>query len=65
MTMSSTTIQGADFLARQFESVRLDLLAVLDDLFGALQGGDLLEGFLHTRGDQARERIAGNIVERA
>ena len=38
------------------------IFAVFHDLFRALQGGHFLQGFLHARGDEAVEGIAGKLL---
>ena len=48
--------QGANFLPGEFEGASLDLLAVLDDLLGALQSGDFFEGLLDARARRGCQR---------
>ena len=50
--------QRADLLPGDLEGVSLDLLAVLHDLFGALEGRHFLERLVYARGDEALERLA-------
>ena len=50
--------QAADLLAGDLKRMGFDLLAVFDNLLGALQRDDLFERLLHPRLKQAGERLA-------